>query len=203
MEWPQQTEIQKAIPSPAPSPDHITQKETVVAPTPILIDYRYKPIYRWTRTLKTTCYSKYDPGDPGHGRYANDDMTQLPIQERRINRHHYTVALPPELNEFHRALIWLPNKGWRHKYMFHVPEYNGANKDYPFGNISPKIKPYLSVPRDRMKQRGRIDVLFTTAGDFFDIAQRQRHWGAPMKEVECWEIVKIAEYSDGSRKVVE
>lgn len=169
--------------------EHEPAKPAPLSEPPVVVETRYEYRLQFTVELKATCYSKYDPGDPGHGRYANDDMTELPIQERRINRHHYTVALPPEYNDQHRELIWLPGTGWRHRWGIHVPGYNNERE-------------YLSVPRDRMKQRGRIDVLFTTAGKYFDIPQRQRHWGAPMKLCEFWKIVRIKKYSDG-KEVVE
>jgi len=176
-----------------------------------LIKYRYEAQYRSTEKLFATCYSKLDGPVEARGIYANESIDRhpkrdrLPRQERRIQRSHYSVALPPELKEKHKALIKIPGVGWRHKWLVHVPDYNKGNrnqsirKGYPFD-------PYFSVPRDRMKWKGRIDVLFTTSGIYASIKQRQTYWkrkGTKQWPCDFWEIVKIAVYSDGSERVVE
>jgi len=183
---PQKAEVTTPFPTQA-TPAH---------PKPKIVSYKYQIVHRFNAKLFCTCYSKLDGPVEAKGIYANQKFAdKLHLQERRIQRCHFTVALPPELRQYHEALICVDGK-WRHKFLVHVPDYNSDVKG----------EKYWSVPRDRMSQRGRIDILFTTSGKYASIKQRQRYW---MKKdtkqwpIEFWEIVKVAVYDDGSEKEVK
>jgi len=157
-----------------------------------IIGYEFKLVKAFSRELYATCYSKEDGPVEAKGIYANQKYAELLNRsERRIQRHHWTVALPPELKEYHRALIYVDGL-WTHKYRVHVPGYNTADKTRGFD------AGYWSVPRDRMLQKGRIDVLFTTAGAFATIKQRQREWAGRYTHktiCEFWELKKVPIYA--------
>ena len=160
------------------------------------VKYVYRLEYKFTKRLYATCYSQFDSPVEARGIYANQNFAdKLHRNERRIQRHHYTVALPPELKQYHETLIELPG-GWTHKYRVFVPGYNkpsdAESKDQVF-----------SVPRDRMRQRGRIDCLITTAGKYADIHQRIRNWKSTHRDCMFYEIVKYKLFDDGLLERVE
>ncbi len=123
------------------------------------------------------------------------------------------------MKEYHTTLIELPGNIWTHKYRVHVPDYNKPvrpdaqeimkNKgclDLGHRLLQVFNNPYFSVPRDRMKQKGRIDCLFTTAGNYNSIKQRQRQWAKKNTHnwsCEFWEIERWAIYNDGTKEKVE
>ncbi|MFW6173001.1 MAG: hypothetical protein ACOC5T_04590 [Elusimicrobiota bacterium] len=191
---------------------NFSDKKSVVKRKIIRHEYGLRKV--GVKKLYATCYSKYDGPTEMKGIYANQKFAdRLHLRERRIQRHHFTVALNPEMDNYHRALIQLPNGTWTHKYRFHVPGYNPdkfpvvREETYPKTQkiLSAVNHKYFSVPRDRMKWKGRIDVLFTTAGKYNSIEQRQRYWAKKNTHntsVEIWEIQKIAIYSDGTRNLV-
>lgn len=157
-----------------------------------IIGYKYFLVKRFTKKLYVTCYSQHDGPIEKKGVYANQKYAdKLHISERRIRRHHYTCALPPELKNYHENLIYLNGK-WTHKYRVHISGYNNDDKD----DID---RGYWSVPRDRMLQRGRCDALITTAGKYATIQQRLKHWKSNIREVEFWEIVKRPVYRKESK----
>jgi len=165
----------------------------VPKPKKKLIGYKIKYVYRFTINLYATCYSKLDSPVEAKGIYANDDMTELPYRERRIQRHHWTVALPPELDKYHRDLIFV-NGRYDHKWRVYVPGYNRF-KDY---NRKDKTKDEgLSKPRDRVLWKGRIDCLLTTAGKYNSLEQRIRNWGSLNRDCDFYEIVKEPVYEEG------
>lgn len=197
-------------------PEPPVKKEPVELKQKKLLSYRYALSYKFTKKLYATCYSQWDSEWERAGIYANNKYSsELHKSERRIQRHHYTVALPPELKEYHNALIQLPDGTWTHKYRVHVPDYNRKEKpvkknpesfigrtNYLLSMFNDK---HFSLPRDRMRQTGRIDVLFTTAGKYNSIKQRQRAWmNKYTHEHPCqfWEIEIYAVYSDGTEKKV-
>lgn len=185
-----------------------------------IVRYEYRIEERFTKKLYATCYSQWDSPAEAKGIYANNKFDDfLHRQERRIQRHHYTVAINPEMKEYHEALIELPGGVWTHKYRVHVPGYNKPlrpTQDSTYENaqylprdqrlLSVFNHGYFSVPRDRMKQRGRIDVLFTTAGNYATIKQRQGVWARKnTHEWPCtfYEITKWAVYDSGPPVKVE
>ena len=208
LEWPE-----AALPNTPPllSPEPLPEvHEPPVIQDPVIIGYRYEIVRRFTRNLYATCYSKEDGPIEAKGIYANQKFAdKLDRTERRIQRTHYTVALPPELRGFHEALIELPDGTWVHKFRVHVLDYNSesfptlTSGDSWLPESQRLLKlfddPYFSVPRDRMKWKGRIDVLFTTAGNYATIKQRQNHWARKnTHEWPCdfWEIVKVPVYGE-------
>lgn len=160
-----------------------------------IIRYEWRLVKRFSQKLYATCYSKEDGPTEAKGIYSNNKYAQLLHKsERRIQRHHWTVALPPELKKYHNELVYVNGK-WTHKWRMHVPEYNTADKSRGFD------AGYWAVPRDRMLQRGRIDVLFTTAGNYASIKQRQNAWARMNTHntpVEFWELVKCPVYEKGN-----
>lgn len=148
--------------------------------------------------LYATCYSQQDGTVEKMGKYANQKYaTMLHKSERRIQRSHYTVAINPEMKKYHDEMIELSD-GWTHKYRFHVPGYNSSlmeDGEYDSG--------YFSVPRDRMTQRGRIDCLITTAGQYATLEQRLKNWKSSNRQCEVWEIKKYIVYTDGSERETE
>lgn len=201
--------------------DKLHDSQVTVKPKPEpkkinLVGYEYKIKYHSTVNLYATCYSKLDGIVEARGIYANQKFAdRLHVSERRIQRFHYTVAMPPGYKHFHEALIELPGGVWSHKYRVHVPGYNSP--EIPDGKIEGSNQlfegcqkylnvfnnKYFSVPRDRMKQRGRIDCLITTAGKYNSLKQRLRNWKSLNKDVKIFEIQKMAVYSDGSKKVIK
>jgi hypothetical protein len=152
-----------------------------------------------TIDLYATCYSMFDGATESRGWYANhwNPLTRpyLPIQEERIQTWHYTVALPPELADYHTKLIQLPGGSYTHAYRFHVPGYNLDALPAPGSHESDTDvfsvinHGYYSVPRDRMKWRGRIDVLFT--GSLDAVLRKQRDWKRRKThglQIEIWEV---------------
>ena len=211
----------------------------------VILGYNYRLEYVETINRKVTCYSKDDPGDPGHGKYANINFAdKLYRSERHINSSHFTVALNYDDKEWHENLIQLSGGTWTHKYRFHVPGYNKEKKpdlnhypygdsflgdDYDFKSITDNT--YFSIPRDRMGRvwicphcrkvvignryfckycnrsikpidlygrsgENRIDILFTYAGKYNSIKERQKYWGAKKLNIDVYEIVKYPIYSE-------
>jgi len=197
------------------------QEETVTKTAPVdVIKTVYVIRKVKTVTLYATCYSQEDSHVERKGIYANQKYAgMLSRSERRINRTHYTVALNYHMRQYHEALINI-NGTWTHKYRMHVPDYNTGKK--PDFKISGDMyideieymrifnDPYFSVPRDRMGNKkeyaNRIDVLFTTAGNYASIKQRQKAWARKNTHntpVEIWEIQKLFIYKDGTIKESE
>ena len=215
-EWPDSAGIDNTE-RPEPEPE-LPQKQ---AERKVIVRYEYRIQKVFTKNLYATCYSQLDSPVEAKGIYANNKFDDfLHRQERRIQRYHYTVAINPELKQYHEALIELPGGIWTHKYRVHVPDYNKSKmpespfkqgeKSYmdtaDYNLLDVFNDPYWSVPRDRMRQKGRIDVLFTTAGNYYSIKKRQSVWARKnTHEWPCdfWEIQKIAVYSDGSERKVE
>jgi len=170
--------------------------------------------------LYATCYSQQDSTIEMKGIYANQKYASfLNKSERRINRNHYTVALNYNMKEYHEGLINV-NGIWTHRYRFHVPDYNAdiiekfKIKNDTYMNDIDYLRifnnDYFSVPRDRMSNKkeyaNRIDVLFTTAGKYSTIKQRQRAWARRNTHnmpIEIWEIQKWAFCKDGSKRRIE
>lgn len=186
------------------------------------LGYRWEIEYVKTfEHIKLTCYSRYDSPKERRGVYANDDMTKLPIFERRIQDgpykyHDWTVALPFDMDIYHRELTRWPNGEYTHKYRFHIPSYNrGArpvNKvKYSYGrnNATEDLKQifdreFYSVPRDRMKpihKTGIADALFT--GCEPSVKARQGKWNNPRVNMDLYEIVIYEIFSDGTRRKVK
>jgi len=159
---------------------------------------------------------------------------RLLYNERRIRGNHYTVAVNYEMKQYHEKLINI-NGVWTHKYRFHVPNYNSdIMPDKSIDRFAPRESsnwylmffnsPYFSAPRDRMgchtkrnsngqiitrdkySFEDRMDVLFTSAGNFASIRDRQCGWmrnTPPKVNVEMWEICKLVVYNDGTEEIVE
>jgi len=158
--------------------------------------------------LYATCYSQYDGKVEVKGWYAchwNKVLRRLIApQEHRIQLWHYTVAIPPERKELHESIIKLPDGRWTFKYRIHVPEYN--LKDRPTsGKMTDVVDHgYWSVPRDRMKWKGRIDVLYT--GDIGAVRRKQKIWkrkGTKNWPIDVWEIQIWAMFNDGTEERME
>jgi hypothetical protein len=163
-----------------------------------IIRYIWRLTYRFSKNRYTTCYTGYDPLDPGHGKYANQRFAdRLHLHERRIRYEHNTVALCPEDKQYHLELIQMPDGKWTHKWRIHI---DGIHRK-EIGEST--ISGYFAVPRDRMKQSGRIDYLITQAGKYKDMEQRVKNWKSINRKVEYWEWVRYAVYSDGTKKEVE
>jgi hypothetical protein len=147
--------------------------------------------------LDVTAYTRWSDNKPGYERkYANDDLTTMPLVERRLQEWHYTVALDYAMDDMHRALITLPDGQVTHKYRFHVPGYNPGEKvednqladpKYYRGDLMWLNGRYFSVPRDRFHHHGRMDVLFT--GCQQHATDEAVNWGVKLIPVEVWEIV--------------
>ena len=164
----------------------------------VLLRYVTRLEYKFSTNLYNTCYTGYDPGDPGHGKYANQKYAaKLHLSERRIRRNHWSAALPPEYKQYHEQLFRLPDGRWTHKFRVHI---KGVNKDV-IGKETDSD--YFCVPRDRMKQKGRIDFLITTAGNYMSRDQRVANWKSINRDVEFWEFNRYAIYSDGSEEEME
>ena len=142
--------------------------------------------------LDVTAYTRYSDNKPGYvRRYANDDLTDLPLAERRLSEEHYTVALNAAMDAYHRAVVRLPDGQYTHRYRLHLKGYNTDTNFYSEhyrGDLSWLNGSYFSVPRDRMPAQwhGRADVLFT--GDREHCQQEARIWGKRFMPVEIYEI---------------
>jgi len=146
--------------------------------------------------LDVTAYTRWSDNKPGYVReYANDDLTTMPLVERRLQEWHYTVALDLAMDDMHRALITLPDGQVTHKYRFHVDGYNPGKKvednqwadpKYYSGDLRWLNGRYFSVPRDRFHHHGRMDVLFT--GCQQHATDEAVNWGVKLIPVEVWEI---------------
>lgn len=168
--------------------------------SPVPIDRKFvKFVYRLEKVFETTlvasCYTGYDPGDPGHGKYANDDLN-LPRNERRIKRHHTTVALPRQYHKQHEELIQLPS-GTTHRWRVHVEGINAPDI------TRDTDRHYFCVPRDRLNRTDRIDYLITCAGKYATIKQRIRNWKNLNRRCEFWEWRKYKLFDDGLLERVE
>jgi len=178
-------------------PEPIPEKAKEPEPKPELIKRRfvrmvYKLEYSHSVIRYTTCYTGFDKGDPGHGKYANQRFAdKLHLYERRIRYEHNTVALCPEDKQYHLALIEIPGKGWTHRYRVHI---QGVHSDEISTHTDTK---YFAVPRDRMKQKGRIDYLITQAGKFATKEQRVRNWKSINRKVDFWKWNIYKLYDDG------
>lgn len=162
------------------------------------VKYIWRLEYRFSRIRYTTCYTGYDKNDPGHGKYANQKYaSKLHLYERRIRYEHNTVALCPEDKIYHQQLIQMSDGIWTHKWRVHI---HGVHRDQI---CEATDSGYFGVPRDRMKQSGRIDYLITQAGKYKDMEQRVKNWKSMNRKVDFWEWTRYALYSDGSRERVE
>jgi len=151
----------------------------------------YKLEYQFSKTRYTTCYTGFDEGDPGHGKYANQKFAdKLHLQERRIKYEHNTVALCPEDKIYHEQLIDIKGT-WTHRWRVHVDGVHSDQRD------SATDSGYFGVPRDRMKQSKRIDFLITTAGKYNSKEQRVRNWKSYNRKVDfwCWKVYRL--FDDG------
>jgi len=196
-------------------------KEPVVIKEPVALNQkkivRYFDQLRYVKTVVcyATCYSPIS--DPDYkGRYANDDL-DLPRHMRRAKTSDWTVALNLKMREYHDTLYQKQNGEKTHKYRFHVEGYNKENIDENKTDTE-----YFSIPKDCMthatgikkgREKGlngeclyckqnRIDVFFTTAGNYNSIEQRQNAWkrkNTHNSRVEIWEWKKIAVWSDGTK----
>jgi len=182
-------------------------QERIVKKKAEFVKYEHAIEYVDTKIMTVTYYHKGK-------KYGNDDITDLPLQERRVQRFHRTVALNKKMRDMHTAVIQVEDRFGRyvftHKYRFHVPGYNKLDK-------STWDSSYYSVPRDVMSHKAkltaegkclyceqdRIDILFTTAGNYATIEQRGAYWGMQELPVEIYEICRYAVYSDGTRRRVE
>ena len=212
LEWPASTNTLFSHQPGPPEPPVIQDPE----PIPAIVGYRYKIEKKFTLIRYATCYEQNDGPIERKGIYANDDMRDLHRSERRLTWGHFTVALAPEDDSYHRALIELPGGIVTHKWRVHVPDYN--KEAFPTLTSRDAYLPegerykayfdssYWSVPRDRHKWKGRIDVLFTDADVYYDIDQRQKYWARKNTHewpCEFWEIEKWAVYSDGTERKAE
>ena len=209
LEWPEATALTKPPLQPEPTPE-VQEPPVIQDPELVIVGYRYEIVKVSTELLYATCYSQEDGPIEAKGIYANQKFAaKLSRSERRIQRTHYTCAMPPELKRYHEALIELPNGKWTHKFRVHIPDYNTAefpamkSRDAWLPEDQKLLKlfddDYFSVPRDRMKWTGRIDVLFTTAGKYATIKQRQNQWAKKNTHnwpCDIWEIVEVPVYGD-------
>lgn len=196
------------IPSPASPPDSRAQRETAVAPTKWkLVRYGYgiqpcKTIVRYA-----TCYPDHPSDIEKRKPYANRKYPFIPRRETRIRRTDYTVAVNFKDRWMNDTFIMINGQAIN-KFYVHVPDYNKRTKE-DMEHLDWPYDPYLSVPRDVMPdikaylKPPRIDVLFTTAGKYFDIKQRQHEWAkmyTHKHQIEVWEIFKYRLETDGTRQ---
>lgn len=149
---------------------------------------------RWvgTRYLDVSAYNRWSDNKPGYRRnYANDDLLDLPLEERRLQEWHYTVALMLNMDEYHRALVRLPDGQVTHRYRFHIQGYNPEFQAISYrdtGLLQEFNGAYFSLPRDRMPSQwtDRIDILFTGCRSHAD--RECDGWGVRFMPIQIWEI---------------
>jgi hypothetical protein len=177
----------------------VVKKEPAPIPTKRkFVRYEYRLEYQFSKIRYTTCYTGFDKGDPGHGKYANQNFAdKLHLYERRIKYEHNTVALCPEDKKQHEELIQMPDGAWTHKWRIHI---DGVHQN----EITEKTdSDYFGVPRDRMKQSGRIDFLITQAGKYNSLDQRVRNWKSLKRKIEYWKWKVYRLYDDGLMEEIE
>jgi len=156
-------------------------------------------------TRYVTCYPDHPSDIDKRKPYANRKYPFVERRETRIRRSDFTVAVNFEDRWMHNAFIVKDGMAINRFYV-HVPDYNKGYRDqslaggYPYG-------PYFSVPRDVMPdkkaylQPPRMDILFTTAGEYASIRQRQTYWAKKYThehQVDVYELVRYRVYADGS-----
>jgi len=201
LEWEEIQPVEALPKTETSSNNEALPKTETSSPKPVkrrFVRMVYKLEYSHSVIRYTTCYTGYDKNDPGHGKYANQRFAdKLHLYERRIRYDHNTVALCPEDKQYHLALINIPGKGWTHKYRVHI---HGVHTDEISTHTDSK---YFAVPRDRMKQSGRIDYLITQAGKFETKEQRVKNWKSINRKVDFWKWNVYRLYDDGLLEPVE
>ena len=182
--------VQVEEPAPEPPP-----AVTVLAPA--AIGWRTEIRERFVVKPRVTCYSRFSGPTEAKGLYSsywNSSHNVLPIQERIIQEHHYTVALPDELERYSRELIRLPSGIHAFRWLVHVPNYNPETRD------GPEAWRYYSVPRDHCPSSWTIDVLFT--GDKGAVDDKVVRWKQLPKFQACvfYEVVVVTMYNDGTER---